>query len=1108
MDPERAVADDVESNTPAPAQGTTPSNLRPATSGQEGEAKQAFFQMMIVPPVMYPNLLNKPPVDKIRKYGAEEFRATGDDDAEKAKFWLENTLRGRMSVTEYEREFIRLSQYARECLSIEAIMCKTFEHGPNEDIHEHSRSKANLGQSNRDRARSQMSSKTPATSIASVGNARSERPECKHCEKRHMRSCRLNDWACFRCGSLDHFIRDCPESVEPETIQNLRSDNATARGRPSQNVRNVSGTQRNMRDTIARSEARAPAKAYAIRAREEASSPNVITGTFTLYDTAVIALIDPDICFPADLMLLRFDEFDIIMGMDWLSLHDAAGYDACFAYVIDLKVSENKVESVPVVYEYSDVFPEELSGLPPIREVEFGIDLLPSTTPILIAPYKMASIELKELKSQLQELTDRVFARPSFSPWGAPVLFVKKKDGIMRMCIDILRVKDSDILKTAFRMRYGHYEFLVMPFGFTNAPAVFMDLMNKIFRPYLDRFVVVFIDDILIYSRDEAEHIEHLRIVLQTLRENQFKISAILDWKSPKNVSEVRSFVGLAGYYLRFVKGFSVIATPLTRLLQKDVRFEWSDKCQESFDQLKTLLTEAPVLVQLKLGKEFVIYSDALLNGLECVLMQEGKVIAYASRQLKPHEKNYPTHDLELATIVFALMIWRHYLFGEKCHIFLDHKSLKYLMTQKHLNLYQRRWLELLKDYELVIDYHPGKANVVADALSGKSLFALCAMNAQLDLCDNSSVIVELKSKPLFLQQICDAQKFDNELLAKQAQCDLNSDFKFKVVHGCLRFRDRICVPKNSELLLLILSEAHNSRLSVHPSSTKMYQDLKRHYWWYVKAEHQVSSGSPQPILIPEWKWDRVTMDFVSGLPQTPRKKDVIWVIVRLHGVPLSIVSDRDLRFTSRFWKKLQEALGMKLHFSTAFDPQTDASDRQKTYADLKRKDIEFEIGDKVFLKVSPWKKVLCFGRKSKLSHRFIGPYEIIERIGPVAYRLLLPPELEVIHNVFHVSMLHRYRSYPSHVIAPSDIEIRSDMSYEEESIRILACGVKELRKKKISLIKVLWHRHRMEEATWEPEDSMRQQYPNLFNDKVDLGTVSEKSRMSLGIDRISYVMT
>ncbi|KAA3487875.1 reverse transcriptase [Gossypium australe] len=470
----------------------------------------------------------------------------------------------------------------------------------------------------------------------------------------------------------------------------------------------------------------------------------------------VIKVSDPlDVYFPADMMLLPLDEFDIILGMDWLTLHDAIDeivrvesndlvglsvviyvlkaqsyvkkcYEAYFAYVIDLEVSEKKVESVPVICEFSVVFPEELSGLPPICEIEFGIDLLPGTTPISMAPYRMAPTELKELKSQLQKLTDRGFARPSYSPWGAPVMFVKKKDGIMRMCIDYRQLN-----KAITKNKYP------LPRIDDLSEIGILPVASKRFRHSENGF--------------QNEHAEHLRIVLQTLREKQLyakfskcefwlrevsflghimsasgirvdrsKISAILEWKPTKNVSEVRNFLGPAGYYRRLVKGFSMIATPLTRLLQKDVRYEWSHKCQKSFDQLKALLTEAPVLVQPKSSKEFIVYSDAPLNGLGCVLMQEGKVIAYAS--------------------------------SEKCQVFSDHKSLKYLMTQRDLNLRQRRWLELLKDYELVIDYHLGKANVVADAYSRKSLFALRAMNVHLDLSDNGSVLAELKAKPLFLQ--------------------------------------------------------------------------------------------------------------------------------------------------------------------------------------------------------------------------------------------------------------------------------------------------------------------------------------------------------------------
>jgi hypothetical protein len=357
---------------------------------------------------------------------------------------------------------------------------------------------------------------------------------------------------------------------------------------------------------------------------------------------------------------------------------------------------------------------------------------------------------------------DQGFIRPSVSPWGVSVLFVKKKDGSMRLCIDYrmlnhatvknkyplpriedsidqlqkakvfskidlrsgyhqLRIKDDDISKTAFRTRYGHYKFIVMPFGLTNAPAAFMDLMNRVFRAYLDTFVIVFIDDILIYSESIEQHREHLRIVLETLKEHQLfakfskcefwlekvmflghvisrdgvsvdpaKVEAVLNWGQPKNIGDIRSFLGLAGYYRRFIQDFSRIAMPMTKLLRKGIKFEWTDKCEESFQILKKKLTTAPMLALPSGHGGFVVYSDASGTGLGCVLMQNGKVIAYASHQLKIHERNYPTHDLELAAVVFALKIWRHYLYGEQFEVFTDHKSLKYMFSQKELNMRQR----------------------------------------------------------------------------------------------------------------------------------------------------------------------------------------------------------------------------------------------------------------------------------------------------------------------------------------------------------------------------------------------------------------------------------
>ena len=370
---------------------------------------------------------------------------------------------------------------------------------------------------------------------------------------------------------------------------------------------------------------------------------------------------------------------------------------------------------------------------------------------------------LTELKVQLQELLEKRFIRPSSSPWGAPVLFMKKKDGTLRLCIDYrqlnrviiknryplsriedlfdqlkgaqvfskinlrsgyhqMRIKEIDVQKTAFRTRYGHYEFLVMSFGLTNAPTMFMDLMNRVFKPYLDAFVVVFIDDILVYSHSRDEHEQHLRIVLETLKANKLyaklskcefwlsevvfldhvisekgiyvdpkKVEVVIKWERPTIVTEIRSFLGLAGYYRRFIEVFSTIASPLTQLTRKEVKFEWFVDCEKSYQELKERLTSTQVLALLEGQDEFVVYIDASIRGLGCVLMQHDKVITYASRQLKPHEVNYLVHDLELTVVVFALRIWRHYLYEAQVQIFTYYKSLKYLMSQNELRMRQRR---------------------------------------------------------------------------------------------------------------------------------------------------------------------------------------------------------------------------------------------------------------------------------------------------------------------------------------------------------------------------------------------------------------------------------
>jgi hypothetical protein len=331
-----------------------------------------------------------------------------------------------------------------------------------------------------------------------------------------------------------------------------------------------------------------------------------------------------------------------------------------------------------------------------------------------------------------------------------------------------IKIRASYILKTAFSTRYGLYEYLVMSFGLTNAPTYFMYLMNSAFMPKLDKFVVVFIDDILVYSKSEDEHAKHLHTVLQRLRDHRLyaklskcdfwlreikflghtisqdgisvdaeKVQEAMDWKPPTTVRQIRSLLGLAGYYRRFILDFSRIAKPMTELLKKGVKFDWSQKCEEAFHTLRQHLTTAPVLAQPDNTESFEVYCDASGTGLGCVLMQDNRVIAYASRALRPHEQNYPTHDLELAAVVHALKIWRQYLMGAHCNIYTDHNSLKYIFIQADLNMRQSRWLELIKDYDLEVHYHPGKANVVADALSRKAQCNCLTIDSKVAaLCD------------------------------------------------------------------------------------------------------------------------------------------------------------------------------------------------------------------------------------------------------------------------------------------------------------------------------------------------------------------------------------
>ncbi|GKC39520.1 putative reverse transcriptase domain-containing protein [Tanacetum coccineum] len=607
-----------------------------------------------------------------------------------------------------------------------------------------------------------------------------------------------------------------------------------------------------------------------------------------------------------------------------------------------------------------------------------------------------------------------------------------------------LRVRDEDIPNTAFRTRYGHYEFQVMPFGLTNAPAVFMDLMN----------------------RTKEEHDAHRRLILELLKKEELyaKFSKCNFW-----LSKVQ-FLG------HVIDSFSKIAKPMTKLTQKSVKFDWGEKEETAFHTLKQNLCSTPILALPEGSENLVVYCDASHKGLGAVLMQKEKM-------------------------------WRHYLYGTKYVVFTDHKSLQHILDQKELNMRQRRWLELLSDYDCELRYHPGKANVVADALSRKS-----------------------RPKPLRVRALV-------------MTISLNLPARI------LNAQNRSSIPCFGDLRALILHESHKSKYSIHPESDKMYQDLKKLYWWpnmkakiatyvskcmtcaNVKAEYQNPSGLLVQPKIPERKWENITMDFVTKLPKTASGKDMIWVIVdRLtksahflpakendsmekltrqylkevvsrHGVPVSIISDRDGRFVSQFWQSLQEAFRTQLDMSTAYHPETDGQsertiqtledmlqacvidfrkgwdrhlpliefsynnsyhtsikaapfealygrkcrspicwaevgdaqltgpeivrettekiiqikhrlqasrDRQKSYADKRRKPLEFQVGDKVMLKVSPWKGVIRFGKRGKLNPRYIGPFKILAKVRTVAYRLELPEQLRRVHSTFHVSNLKK----------------------------------------------------------------------------------------------------
>ncbi|GJT61989.1 putative reverse transcriptase domain-containing protein [Tanacetum coccineum] len=602
--------------------------------------------------------------------------------------------------------------------------------------------------------------------------------------------------------------------------------------------------------------------------------------------------------FKIDLLPTQLGSFDVIIGMDWLSNHQAK--IVCFENIVRnllssgvtlkiqgekpekdlktlscLKTDEKKIEDIPIVRDFPEVFPDDLSGLPPVREVEFRIDLIPEAMPVVRSPYRLAPSEMQELANQLKELQDKDYHElnklTDKNRYPLPRiddLFNQLQGACYFSKIDLrsgyhqLRVHEADITKTAFRNPYGHFEFTVMPFGLTNAPTVFMDLMNHVCKSYLDKFLIVFIDDIVIYSKSREEHEVHLKMILKLLGKDKLyaKFSKCEFWlQEVQFLGRVVNKDGLARYYQRFIENFSKIAKPLTLLTKKNKKYEWGDKQEEAFRLLKDKLCNARVLTLLDGPDDFVVYCDASNQGFGYVLMQRGK----------------------------------------------------YIFDQKELNMRQRRWIELSSDYDCEIRYHPGKANVVANALSKKE-----RLKPRREHVMSMTIYSGLKTKILEAQS--KASK-DLEALAEMLR-GLDAQFERRD-DGGLYFMNRIWIPSFGDVRTLIMDEAHTTKYS-------------------IKAEHQRPSGLLQQPEIPDWKWEKITMDLVTKLPKSSGGYDTISVIVdkltksahflpiredykmeklariyineivARHDVPVSIISDRDSRFTSHFWQKLQKALG------------------------------------------------------------------------------------------------------------------------------------------------------------------------------------------------------
>ncbi|XP_028552383.1 uncharacterized protein LOC114580110 [Dendrobium catenatum] len=677
--------------------------------------------------------------------------------------------------------------------------------------------------------------------------------------------------------------------------------------------------------------------------------------------------------------------------------------------------------------EFTPVF-QMPAGLPPQRSKEHAIVLKGGADPVSVRPYRYPHAQKEEIEKLVREMMEAGVIQPSVSPFSSPVLLVKKKDGSWRFCVDYralnketvldkfpipvidelldelggatmfskldlksgyhqIRMRREDIPKTAFRTHEGHYEFLVMPFGLTNAPSTFQALMNQVFQPMLRRFVLVFFDDILIYSRSLQEHLEHLRKVLNTLQHHQLyvnqkkcsfaqrsveylghiisaegvaadpsKVEAMTSWPTPKNLRALRGFLGLTGYYRKFIKGYGSIAAPLTEQLKKD-SFNWGPEADSAMEALKRAMVSAPVLALPDFKQQLVVETDASGLGLGAVLMQQGRPIAFYSQVLSGRARLKSVYERELMAIVKAIQKWRPYLLGRRFLVRTDQRSLKYLLEQRMVTEEHQRWLSKLLGYDFEIQYKPGLENKAADALSRKVECSQLIATSVPQLVDWG----KLRTENMTSEELGSFR----EAIRKGEEIPAG----YTVEDQLLLHKGRLVLPRTSSHIPLILQEFHASAIGGHSGGQKTYQRLAREIYWKgmrKDVEEMVAQcdtcqrnkyqacapgGLLQPLELPDQVWSEVTMDFIEGLPKSDGYTVILVVvdrlskyahfiplrhpfnattvaavfireIVRLHGFPESIVSDRDKVFLSHFWKEMFKLQGTHLKRSSTYQTE------------------------------------------------------------------------------------------------------------------------------------------------------------------------------------------